>query len=212
MATQTQDPAMHSIIRSSHALPRLLAGGLLAALGACGTPDAARLGGELPTSGAQVPDSREPVTVEPEAATWAVTLHGAGPIRFGMTVAQASGALGTTIGASPQGCDYASMPGAPAGMRFMVVDGRIVRADVDSAGLPSDRGAEVGMTASEVRTRYGDSLTEMPHKYDTAGRYLTFAPPTGDTAYRVLFETTGDRVVRYRAGRVPEVEWVEGCG
>lgn len=198
-------------------LPRLIAGGLLLALGACGAPDATQGGEVAPGSpdaagGAATPDIREPVELEPEAPTWAVTLHGAGPIRFGMTVAQASGALGTTIGASPQGCDYASMPGAPAGMRFMVVDGRIVRADVDSAGLPSDRGAAVGMTAAEVQGLYGDSLAIVPHKYDTAGRYLVFAPPTGDTAYRVLFETSGDRVVRYRAGRVPEVEWVEGCG
>jgi hypothetical protein len=198
-------------------LPRLVAGGLMLALGACGTPDATQGGEVMPGStdargGTAAPDIREPVELEPDAPAWAVTLHGAGPIRFGMTVAQASGALGTTIGASPQGCDYASMPGAPAGMRFMVVDGRIVRADVDSAGLPSDRGAAVGMTAAEVQRLYGDSLAIVPHKYDTAGRYLVFAPPTGDTAYRLLFETAGDRVVRYRAGRAPEVEWVEGCG
>ena len=198
-------------------LPRLVAGSLMLALGACGTPDATQGGEVLPggseaAGGAATPDIRGPVELEPDAPAWAVTLHGAGPIRFGMTVAQASGALGTTIGASPQGCDYASMPGAPAGMRFMVVDGRIVRADVDSAGLPSDRGAAVGMAAADVQRLYGDSLAVVPHKYDTAGRYLVFAPPTGDTAYRVLFETSGDRVVRYRAGRVPEVEWVEGCG
>jgi hypothetical protein len=199
------------------ALPRLVAGGFLLALAACGAPDATQGGEVVPGStdargSTGAPDIREPVELDPDTPTWAVTLHGAGPIRFGMTVAQASGALGTTIGASPQGCDYASMPGAPAGMRFMVVDGRIVRADVDSAGLPSDRGAAVGMTAAEVQRLYGDSLAIVPHKYDTAGRYLVFAPPTGDTAYRVLFETSGDRVVRYRAGRVPEVEWVEGCG
>ena len=208
---------MGSSIFSTTALPRLVAGGLILALGGCGAPDATQ-GGEITpggtgaAGGAAAPDIRQPVELEPDAPTWAVTLHGAGPIRFGMTVAQASGALGTTIGASPQGCDYASMPGAPAGMRFMVVDGRIVRADVDSAGLPSDRGAAVGMTAAEVQRLYGESLAVVPHKYDTAGRYLVFAPPTGDTAYRVLFETSGDQVVRYRAGRVPEVEWVEGCG
>ena len=208
---------MGSSIFSTTALPRLVAAGLILALGGCGAPDATQ-GGEITpggtgaAGGAAAPDIRQPVELEPDAPTRAVTLHGAGPIRFGMTVAQASGALGTTIGASPQGCDYASMPGAPAGMRFMVVDGRIVRADVDSAGLPSDRGAAVGMTAAEVQRLYGESLAVVPHKYDTAGRYLVFAPPTGDTAYRVLFETSGDQVVRYRAGRVPEVEWVEGCG
>jgi hypothetical protein len=194
------------------ALPRLIAGGVLIALAACQAPDAGRQGGELPTGSIETPDIREPVRLEPDAPAWAVTVHGAGPIRFGMTVAQASGALGTTVGAAPQGCDYAAMPGVPAGLRFMVVNGRIVRADVDSTGLPSDRGAAVGMTAAEVQRLYGDSLASMPHKYDTTGRYLVFAPPAGDTAYHLLFETARDTVVRYRAGRVPEVDWVEGCG
>ena len=27
-----------------------------------------------------------------------------------------------------------------------------------------------------------------------------------------LIETDGERVTRYRAGRLPEVEWVEACG
>lgn len=202
---------MNQSFPSTCALPRLLAAGLILALSACSTPDATRQGGELPPGTTETPDIREPVKLEPDAPAWAVTLHGAGPIRFGMTIAQASGAIGTTVGASPQGCDYASMPGVPAGMRFMVVDGRIVRADIDSAGLPSDRGAAVGMTAPEVQRLYGDSLAIVPHKYDTAGRYLVYAPASGDTAYQVLFETAGDRVVRYRAGRVPEVEWVEGC-
>jgi hypothetical protein len=200
------------MLLSDHVPRRLAAGAMLLALGACGTPDTGRQGGELPAGGAQAPDIREPVHLEPESPAWAVTEQGAGPIRFGMTVAQASGALGTTVGAAPQGCDYASMPGVPAGMRFMVVDGRIVRADIDSAGLPSDRGAAVGMAAADVQRRYGDSLAVMPHKYDSTGRYLVYAPPAGDTAYRVLFETAADTVVRYRAGRVPEVEWVEGCG
>jgi hypothetical protein len=148
---------------------------------------------------------------EPALSDWAITLHGAGPIRFGMSVAEASGAMGATIGAAPQGCDYASIPGAPVGMRFMVVEGRIVRVEVDSAGLPSDRGAGVGMSEAEVQGRYGDSLQIMPHKYDTAGHYLVHAPGAPDTAYRVLFETDGARVTRYRAGQLPEVQWVEGC-
>ena len=32
-----------------------------------------------------------------------------------------------------------------------------------------------------------------------------------DSARRLIFETDGQRVVRYRAGITPAVEYVEGC-
>jgi hypothetical protein len=51
-------------------------------------------------------------------------------------------------------------------------------------------------------------VVESPHKY-TDGHYLTLAP---DGAHRLVFETDGGHVTRYRGGRMPEVEWVEGCG
>jgi hypothetical protein len=33
-----------------------------------------------------------------------------------------------------------------------------------------------------------------------------------DTALRLVFETEGARVTRFRVGRRPAVEYVEGCG
>ena len=38
-----------------------------------------------------------------------------------------------------------------------------------------------------------------------------FVVTPADTTRRLVFETDGARVLRYRAGRRPEVEWVEGC-
>ena len=32
-----------------------------------------------------------------------------------------------------------------------------------------------------------------------------------DSGFEVVFETDSQRVTRYRAGRLPEVEYVEGC-
>jgi hypothetical protein len=42
-----------------------------------------------------------------------------------------------------------------------------------------------------------------------AGHSLVFTP---DPQHRIIFETDGKVVTRYRAGRMPEVEWVEKCG
>jgi hypothetical protein len=93
----------------------------------------------------------------------------------------------------------------------MVEQGRIVRVDVDSAGLATSEGATVGMSEADIRSRY-PGVREVPHKYDERGRYLvvTSASPA-DSALRLIFETDGARVVRYRAGVVPQVEYVEGC-
>ena len=45
--------------------------------------------------------------------------------------------------------------------------------------------------------------------FDMLNHYLKPSDPA--LPYRLVFETDGERVTRYRAGRLPEVEWVEGC-
>jgi hypothetical protein len=35
--------------------------------------------------------------------------------------------------------------------------------------------------------------------------------PPEDTTHRIVFETDGQNVTLFRSGRMPEVEWVEGC-
>ena len=139
---------------------------------------------------------------------WRVSERGAGPVAAGMPLADAEKAAGltlTTPGATE--CGYATAPEAPDGLMFMVVDGRVARVDVTAPGVPTDSGIAVGDTEERVREVYGERVTSSPHKY-TDGRYLTVAP---DAGHRLVFETDGQHVTRYRGGRTPEVEWVEGC-
>jgi hypothetical protein len=91
----------------------------------------------------------------------------------------------------------------------MVESGAIARVDVDSGDAVTAEGARIGDTEERVKTLYS-GLTITPHKY-TSGHYLTTRFAT-DTTYRIVFETDGQRVVRYRAGRIPQVEYVERCG
>jgi hypothetical protein len=52
-----------------------------------------------------------------------------------------------------------------------------------------------------------------PHKYVSGAHYLTLVPTTpADTLRRIVFETDGRRVTRYRTGLLPYVANVEGCG
>lgn len=145
---------------------------------------------------------------------WIVTPGGVGPIRFGMTAAEARSALGDSLSTLPAdgSCAVVTPSGAPAGLTLMFENGRVVRADVDKPTIATDHGAMVGMSGVVVRGRYHDSVTVTPHKYDPKGEYLTYVP-TGpaESQLRVVFEVS-DGVQRLRAGMIPAVEYVERCG
>jgi hypothetical protein len=118
--------------------------------------------------------------------------------------------------AAPPGnadCRYVHPSFAPPGVSFMVVRDTVARIDVDSAGVLTDTGIGVGDSTSRVRAAYGPEVITTPHKYVAGGEYQTVRSrsPT-DSSFRIVFESENGRVTRYRAGRVPEVEWVERCG
>ncbi len=178
---------------------------LLLAVLACGREAPAR---------SEAADSTTPVPPEAEAEPWTIRLDGVGAVRFGMPLAQARAALGDSLIVAPPGgeCGFAVPRGAPAGVRFMVEQGKVVRVDVDSSGVRTAAGAEVGMSEADVRDRYPVGLRVQSHKYNPKGRYLVVqGTEPADSARRLIFETDGQRVVRYRAGVTPAVEYVEGC-
>jgi hypothetical protein len=153
------------------------------------------------------------VTQQPDA-NWTVMLRRVGPVRFGAPVGQAARALeGRFEGVRGSGCEYTRTADMPAGLRLMVEDGRVVRADVDSAGIRTGSGAEVGRTEAEIERLYPGRISRQPHKYVPEGFYLIFTSrDPADGEYRLIFETDGRVVTRYRAGLRPAVEYVEGCG
>lgn len=197
-------------MRTLLALALLLAGTVACRAGEAPPADAAR-----DTASARATDtaSRGIIMAHGDTA-WAVGLDRAGVARAGMAIVALRDALGGALITSDDmaECKYATSPHAPAGMRFMLAGSTMVRIDVDSAGIPTRQGVAVGDREALVRERYGARVTETPHKY-TSGHYLTVMPMAGaDTAHRLVFETDGARVTRYRAGLRPYVEWVEGCG
>ena len=149
---------------------------------------------------------------------WRASARGVGAVTFGMTVAAAARVAGGTVAHPPGGsCGFTSLRDVPRGARFMVSYDTVVRVDVDSATVPTDAGARVGMREDSVRHLYADRLHAplrvTPHKYVRGGHYLIVVPGApADTMHQLIFETDGDRVTRYRAGLAPYVGYVEGCG
>lgn len=164
-----------------------------------------------PEASAALPLSKPTVT-----SRWAVTDSGAGVLRIGMTrdqLALDQHAAVPKHTRADSGCAYLAIPGVPAGMRTMWVAATLARIDVSAKKLVTDRGASVGDRESHIDSLYAGRLTKMPAKYDPHGKYLVVHPaPGADSTRRIVFETDSTmRVSRYRVGREPEVEWVEGC-
>lgn len=144
--------------------------------------------------------------------TVTVSARGVGPVRVGMTAAEARHATGDAAVAAdsidPE-CDYVRLSGLPEGIALMIVDGVVSRADVSAQGISTAEGARIGDAESRIDSLYGAAVLRRPHKY-TDGSYL-IVPAAGDTAYQLVFETDGNVVTTYRAGLMPMVQWVEGC-
>jgi hypothetical protein len=143
-----------------------------------------------------------------------VTALGIGPIRTGITVAELGQVLGTTItpvyDIEPT-CTHVTPPGLPPGVSFMILDDTVARVEVDSAGVLTADGAGVGDLEADVVARYGLRAQIQPHKYTGPGGHYVVITEPGDSLHQIIFETDGQRVTNYRAGRVPAVQLVEGC-
>jgi hypothetical protein len=148
-------------------------------------------------------------------STMAVTETGYGPLRIGMTVANAATALGSPIPSMAgldTACAYVRIANAPPGLRVLAVRDTVARIEIDSTNIATGLGARVGDPEWRVRDLYGSRVTVQPHKYLPNGHYMIVSPiPATDSGFRLVFETDGTKITKYRAGREPEVEWVEGC-
>ena len=145
-------------------------------------------------------------------AEWTVTADGIGALRVGMT-AEDLRRVGGDFTMPTGRCVYVRPSRLPVGVMVMLGDGVVARVDVDSAGVRTDSGISVGDSAGKVASVYGDRVTSTPHKYVQGGRYLSVRPASpSDSTRRIVFETENGRVMRFRAGRLPEVAWVERCG
>ena len=148
-----------------------------------------------------------------EPSSWTVTAKGIGPISAGMTVAEASAAAGNSLvaPAAPEECDWARLKDGSDGLLFMIQNGKISRVDVTRAStIATAEGARIGDTEDRIKSLY-PGVAVQPHAY-TDGHYLVVTPAAAaEKDFRLVFETDGSKVLRYRSGMTPAVEYVEGC-
>ncbi|MBS1795123.1 MAG: hypothetical protein JSS81_14790 [Acidobacteria bacterium] len=139
-----------------------------------------------------------------------LTLKTFGAARVGMTVAEASKALGVRLVTNDanEECRYYEAKTGFKDIAFMTSNDRIVRFDIRKRGYATDRGVRVGDTEARVRRLYRGLYKVEKHHY-IDGHYITIT--TKDGKFGLVFETDGRRVISINAGRAPEYGYIEGC-
>jgi hypothetical protein len=153
-----------------------------------------------------------------------LALNGIGPIRVGMTVNKASRVAevrlvkdnGRDRNSDEYLCSYFEAQGEPKGIDFMVIKGRIARVDISNQRITTIRGAKIGNTQEQIMKMYPGQIEVSTHPYvgrpPNNGKYLTFIPKdAADKNYRIIFETNKNLVTMFRSGKLPEVDYIEGC-
>lgn len=196
-------------------IPALCATSLLA-LAACGNDAPPAPAEPTPTPMPEQSGTPEPAPMpEPEEAAGycgAVSVTGYCGVEVGMTAGEAREAFkgGTLEGDKTEpdtSCFYLHSAAEDQRAYFMFVDGVMNRVDIQTAGIKTEAGAEVGMMLDGV-VRLHPGSEQRPNKY--VPEQPDLVADEGDGKY--IFETDeGGHISSYRAGISPGVDYVEGC-
>lgn len=145
-----------------------------------------------------------------------ISTVGLDKVHFGMTLAEAEQAAGSPFAvATGKGtnCFVGTPEKGPAGVGFLLSDGRVERVDVNAPPIATRSGAKVGSTEAQIKELYPGQIEVQARPDGQPGNALVFVPKDAEDAkFRLVFLTDGTAVSGYRAGRVPQVLAATGCG
>lgn len=157
-----------------------------------------------PQTSAPVPSS-----VAPEAR-----LDGFGPLRLGMTTAEAGAAwpgLFDAVADAGARRDCFHVSGALSHFGLMFDGGRFVRYGGANDDVVAPGGGRRGMPEAELQAFYHDALQAAPDRFVRGGRLLSL-DASGIAPSRLVFVLRPDGVVNeWRVGLGPQVDYDEGC-
>src|SRR5919109_523438 len=91
-------------------------------------------------------DSADDIAAVADSAPpqWIVRADGIGPLRVGVPLASASRTLGEELQVTEPGCDHVDPRIMPDGVLLMIIDDTVARVEVDTAGVRTAEGGQVG--------------------------------------------------------------------
>ncbi|MBD1931065.1 GerMN domain-containing protein [Funiculus sociatus] len=146
-----------------------------------------------------------------------LSIDGLGSVKINMTVAQASSVAGTQIVPSRQNpnrvCDYYKPANGPEGVTFMVTEGRIATVEVETNKITTVHGIKVDDTESTIKSAYPGQIQVSRLLNSEKGKAWVLQPSSfANKDFRLVFVSpNGKTVSRMIAGKVPEVNYAEGC-
>ena len=146
------------------------------------------------------------------ALSWQIDFRSVGPLRIGMSVAEASAALREQLAVPPSDslCGWSDVKpsNSPPGLWLTVSRDTIVRIDVDSPGVPTVDGLQVGSNIDDILQKY-DTLVTREIMLDGEPKF-TIASKEPERAFLIVFRTDGARVIQITTGRRRAAQ-VEEC-
>jgi len=147
-----------------------------------------------------------------------LSINGLGSVKINMTVAEASGVAGTPIvpfkpNPNPV-CSYYKPANGPEGVTFMVTSGRIATVEIETNKIVTNYGAKIGDSESLIKSLYpgGQIQTARLANSEQGKSWIVQPSNFAEKNLRLVFvSTNGKTVTRMMAGKVPEVNYIEGC-
>ncbi|OYW13870.1 MAG: hypothetical protein B7X02_01240 [Rhodospirillales bacterium 12-54-5] len=96
-----------------------------------------------------------------------------------------------------------------AGVTIMIEEGYVTRVQVNEPHYLTDKNIHVGSTEQEVVAAYGKAALKENAKYDENGHF--FFVIDAQSKKGISFETDGKKVTSMYAGKLPSLQYVEGC-
>ena len=93
----------------------------------------------------------------------------------------------------------------------MTAHDTVVRVDVDTTGVRTTEGIGVGDTEAKVLATYQGLSSISPSPYSSPNGHDIHVGLMNDSSHALIFQIYNGRVVAFRAGRHPEVGFIEGC-
>jgi hypothetical protein len=142
-----------------------------------------------------------------------LTVDGLDLVRLGMSIADAEKRLGRKFRPKTEfendSCWMTEILDDTGGPVFMISDGKIVRIEIWAGVLRTDSGIALGSPEQAIRDVYRDRVVATPSAYDPTG--FDFRVLGADAKAAMLFETSDGKVVTFRTGLIPMVDYIEQC-
>ncbi len=144
-----------------------------------------------------------------------IHLRGVGEILIGMTMQEARKTTGQTFtqefsGGEERGCHIYRIQGI-ARVSFMLTNGRISRIEILNPMFKTISGIGVGDSQRAVLQKYAGRVTEEKEHYTRNPLFVYNPKDAADQSYRIKFYCENGTIRSITVGKIPEVNYVEGC-